>query len=320
MKRFHSLIALSSTMLCTLLLPNGVQAQTVFTAGSDPFSPYSYTVPAGVTNLYVQLWGAGGSAGFDPNANRSMVGGGGAYVAGILTVVPGDSFFIRPGFGGTFSLSGSALGGGFNGAYSSTIRPQVNFSSNYVTAGSGGGGGMDGVGGGGMSAFSTGGGAAGSPAASGGHDTLGGGDNTHQGGVGGANNTGGDGYTSTGNTIRVGHGGAGGQGGSSGGGGGYDTLTDTFGGGQGGSSLTLPGFTGQDAIGATPGGTTAPNYISGIGVGGFGSSANTATGGNGEIVITALSSAVPEPSTVALFLSLVGSMALGLKNRRLRRS
>lgn len=66
-------------------------------------------VPAGVTAVRVQLWGAGG-AGSSPG-----VGGAGAYIAGTLGVVEGETLRIIVGRGGTtssFGCSGDRLNQG----------------------------------------------------------------------------------------------------------------------------------------------------------------------------------------------------------------
>ena len=62
------------------------------------------TVPAGVTSLQVQMWGAGGAGG------SSVSGGAGAFVQGLLSVTPGMILTILVGNGG--SNSGSVIFGG----------------------------------------------------------------------------------------------------------------------------------------------------------------------------------------------------------------
>jgi hypothetical protein len=86
---------------------------------------YSFTIPAGVTSVRVQLWGGGGGGGGSTAAGNVGSGGaGGGYAEGIFTVSPGQALSIAIGAGGgptvtggTTSISGlptaiSATGGG----------------------------------------------------------------------------------------------------------------------------------------------------------------------------------------------------------------
>ncbi|WP_311202642.1 beta strand repeat-containing protein, partial [Flavobacterium soyae] len=72
---------------------------TVFNSSS------TYTVPAGVTSLQVECWGAGGGG-----SNRSGAaggGGGGAYTKGILTsLTTGQNLTVTVGTGGTIGVNG----------------------------------------------------------------------------------------------------------------------------------------------------------------------------------------------------------------------
>lgn len=65
------------------------------------FSP-SWTVPAGVTKLYVELWGGGGGGSKDAGA------GAGGYIMALINVTPGD---VLP-----YSIGTGGLGGGTSGA------------------------------------------------------------------------------------------------------------------------------------------------------------------------------------------------------------
>lgn len=73
-----------------------------------------WTVPEGVTTLYVELWGGAGGGGGgglqDKNAAGSGGGGGGtgAYIRTAIEVVPGDSYVIRIGKGGRAGDVGEA--------------------------------------------------------------------------------------------------------------------------------------------------------------------------------------------------------------------
>jgi len=108
----------------------------------DTVGQHEFTIPYGVSNLYVQLWGAGGGSG---NFNN---GGNGAYVSGYLSVTPGDSLQISVGEAGKFGKYDTFGGGGissngYSGGGRSAIR--INNATNdgtqdLVTAGGGGGG------------------------------------------------------------------------------------------------------------------------------------------------------------------------------------
>jgi hypothetical protein len=63
--------------------------------------PGSWTVPAGVTKIMVEIWGAGGGG------NTFAGGGGGGYVCSYFTVVPGNTI--------NFSIGAGGAGGGDNG-------------------------------------------------------------------------------------------------------------------------------------------------------------------------------------------------------------
>lgn len=85
----------------------------------------SYTVPAGVTYIKIEVWGGGGG-GFAASGKGGGGGGGGAYAIGYLTVTPGSSHTVTVGSGGAASSNGSAswfstsatlnAGGGLTGA------------------------------------------------------------------------------------------------------------------------------------------------------------------------------------------------------------
>ncbi len=81
-------------VLFLLLYANAGIAQTqTFTASG------TFTVPAGVTTVSVQCWGAGGGG---SNVSNNIVGGGGgggAYAGSTVTVVPGNSYNVVIGKG-----------------------------------------------------------------------------------------------------------------------------------------------------------------------------------------------------------------------------
>jgi len=72
---------------------------------------FSYTIPAGVTSITVEAWGAGGSGGnYEATiyGGASQGGGGGAYSSSTIAVNPGDVYSIAVGQGGASNPIGGA--------------------------------------------------------------------------------------------------------------------------------------------------------------------------------------------------------------------
>lgn len=94
--------------------------QTFTTSGS-------FLVPAGVTSIQVEAWGAGGSGGgFNNNSafGSSDGGGGGAYSRSLMTVTPGASYNYTVGAGGgSVAPAPWASAFGVNGGASSFTGP-----------------------------------------------------------------------------------------------------------------------------------------------------------------------------------------------------
>jgi hypothetical protein len=65
----------------------------------------TWTVPANVTSILVEVWGAGGGG------NILAGGGGGGYCRAHFTVAPGATVSYNAGTGGTGSISSSAVNG-----------------------------------------------------------------------------------------------------------------------------------------------------------------------------------------------------------------
>lgn len=108
----------------------------------------TFTPAAGVTKVYVEVWGAGGGGGGTSNATGAG-GGGGAYSAGFLTVTPSTGHTVTVGTGGTAGSSGGGTGG--TGGTSSFAGKSVTAQSTggaggvggaYNTYGAGGSGGV----------------------------------------------------------------------------------------------------------------------------------------------------------------------------------
>lgn len=236
-------------------------------------SMQTFTVPVGVTSLFVQAWGAqGGSGALGGNSVGGGPGGLGGYAEGFLAVTPGDVLNIFVGGQGATPLGG--FNGGGNGGTqnagggggSSDIRVGGTAEANRViTAGGGGGGGRGGC-----------------------HEGSG------TGGIGGAGGAGGGGIGQDGNDSPQSSGVAGG-----GKGGNFGSIQGAFGPAGIGCSgfLGNPGGTATTGSGATGGGgqsccCSSSNSIVGGGGGGGGqlggggggggSAGTTGCGGNSK--------------------------------------
>lgn len=123
---------------------NGISTNVVpiiFTSPKYFSSPgsYNWIVPPGVTNIYVEVWGAGGGS------NGSYLGGGGGYGYECFTVIPGTNYTIVVGAGTSYYNGGSSSFGslivsnggtaasGNSGGIGGTSNAQFN-----ITGGNGG--------------------------------------------------------------------------------------------------------------------------------------------------------------------------------------
>ncbi|WP_431123833.1 prealbumin-like fold domain-containing protein [Variovorax paradoxus] len=269
----------------------------------------TFTVPTGVTSVFIKAWGAGGGG---PNTSyypTQRGGGGGGFSSGTLAVTAGTALGVRVGEGGgvndastTYGGGGAggnaqataigASGGGLSGVFATTTYTQANA---RLIAGGGGG--------------SSPGADVGTPSAGGGGGASGRDDNVAASGrpgtqaAGGAAGTGGTcnlGAPTGGTALQGGNGGStnenqnegggGGGGGFFGGGGGLCQGTSPNGMGGGGSGYT-GGVTSpttavglnstSDNVGGAAATTGDAHYTAGIGTGGGGD----ASGGNGLVVI-----------------------------------
>lgn len=114
-------------------LMHGQQTVLSFTSNT------TFTVPAGVTSIKVECWGAGGKG---SNVSTSSTGtggggGGGAYASSLLCVVSGQNYTISIGAGGT----GATVNGGdtFFGNTTTVMAKGGKGLSNNVIIGAGGG-------------------------------------------------------------------------------------------------------------------------------------------------------------------------------------
>ena len=118
-----------STTTYYRMLSGGYDTNFVFTGSAQ-----SYTVPAGVDSVFMQVWGAEGGKGTDNSSNQSVRGGLGGYSEGQMPVVAGDVLYVYVGGAGQSSVgaANANLAGGFNGGGST---------GNNSHSGSGGGSG-----------------------------------------------------------------------------------------------------------------------------------------------------------------------------------
>jgi hypothetical protein len=120
-----------------LLVANNAFSQTTTTFTTSG----TWTCPAGVTSVQIEAWGAGGGGAGASSSSNLYSGGGGAggnYAKQTtITVVPGQTYTVTIGAGGTAGSTNSNAGFGGNGGTTSFISatPTTLLS---VTGGSGG--------------------------------------------------------------------------------------------------------------------------------------------------------------------------------------
>ena len=203
--------AIPGVLFLLLLLPavkSFGQSQTYTANGT-------FTVPAGVTSVNVQCWGAGGGGSDVDNNTVGGGGGGGAYAGSNVTVVPGTSYSIVVGMGGSAGVSGTnttfntttvvAAGGASAASSSPTGATGGAVSASVGTVRYGGGNGAAGIG------SNAGGGGGGAGSTGKGNDAInaaGGAAKNINGGAGGAGRTGQGGNGTDGSAYGGGGGGA----------------------------------------------------------------------------------------------------------------
>lgn len=127
-----------------LFLPLSFYGQTTVTLTSVGTS--SFTVPAGVTSLDVECWGAGGAGG-GTNGNASAAGGGGgggAYSKSTIAVTSGSTISYTIGAGGNGTTGNGANGGPTSFSTVSANGGHGGFQGNS-NIGAGGAGGIGGL-------------------------------------------------------------------------------------------------------------------------------------------------------------------------------
>lgn len=135
------------------------ESPTEFVGSNSTELNASFTVPAGITELQVALWGAGGGGAGATDANdtpqeESISGGGGGsggFIQTTIAVTPGDHFTVRigsPGIGGQAgqpSQSGSNGSGATLTGTNNTLIASGGQGAQGASGGSSGTGGTDGA-------------------------------------------------------------------------------------------------------------------------------------------------------------------------------
>lgn len=89
------------TLIGFMRLVNAQDQELFDSPGQDTFE-----VPDRVTELVIEVWGAGGAGGEVTERGASGGGGGGAYARTLVAVAPGDDLTVRVGAGGTPQTGG----------------------------------------------------------------------------------------------------------------------------------------------------------------------------------------------------------------------
>jgi hypothetical protein len=249
--------------------PVGTAADQFTAAGAQ-----TWTAPPGVTQVYAECWGSGGSGATGGTFTRGAGGGGGEYAAGFAAVTPGTTYNLTVGAGGA-SVSGVAANGNA-GASSLFTGDAVTVTGHGGGAGqskSSGGQGAGGTGSTNTTHFTGGAGGSAYPYSGGGGSSAGsattGNAGNGYGGAGTAPADGGGGGAGSGTGA-----GAGAAGSAPGGGGGGTSTSAASGAGAAGKvRLTYPGGA------PTNNGATA---VTGGGAGGAGGGSSNTTGSAGS--------------------------------------
>ncbi|HSF55854.1 MAG TPA: hypothetical protein VLA71_19020, partial [Algoriphagus sp.] len=106
-KLFQYIFKVSPMILGAGLVLGGMgeafgQNPRIFTTPGDG----TFIVPAGVTSITVEVWGAGGRGGSRTSNGEGGGGGGGAYSRSVIAVTPGQVFNYYVGFGSLTNQAG----------------------------------------------------------------------------------------------------------------------------------------------------------------------------------------------------------------------
>ena len=146
-RRWFTVLSVGSLLLTGLTFVPGLSSNassTYTTTFATPNTSNTFTVPAGVTELTVEIVGGAGGTGGDDGAGDQVAAG--QYVGrvtGTITVSPGQALGVYVGAGGGAGASGTGTGGGAGG-----LNPLSGFdggagghAGNSGSSGGGGGGG-----------------------------------------------------------------------------------------------------------------------------------------------------------------------------------
>jgi len=151
MKRYLYTLVFFTVML--LGFAENAFAQTFFPPTVGP-----WIVPAGVTSVDVYCWGGGGGGGGSTTGAQFANGGGGgggACALSTLTVIPGQSYTITIGAGGSAGIAGGGNGGAGGPTTFTGVGGTVTANGGAGGAGSAGGGGAHAGGAGGTTGTGT---------------------------------------------------------------------------------------------------------------------------------------------------------------------
>lgn len=104
---------------------------------------YSWIVPACASYICIEAWGGGGGSGGNSTSSSSFAGagGGGSYGQECFNVVPGTTYMVTVGAGGTAGASGGAGGNGGSSSVGSLIVAGGGIGGGANAGGAGGAGG-----------------------------------------------------------------------------------------------------------------------------------------------------------------------------------
>ena len=134
-------------------IPTGKTRVAFIPTGADQ----TWAVPAGITSIFVKMWGAGGGGGNSGGWVHGSRGGGGGHALGIIPVTAGETLYIVVGVAGQTNYAGGQTarygggGGMYNntdnryagsgGGYTGIFRTSITQANALMIAGGGGGGG-----------------------------------------------------------------------------------------------------------------------------------------------------------------------------------
>ncbi|WP_146260445.1 glycine-rich domain-containing protein, partial [Algoriphagus chordae] len=113
-----------------------VKGQCVITENTA--GVHTFIVPAGVTEITVETWGAGGRGGSRTNNGGSGGGGGGGYSRSIISVTPGETYSYTVGAGGAVGSINGGISRFYLGATDHVLaNGGIGTNNNSNTAGTG---------------------------------------------------------------------------------------------------------------------------------------------------------------------------------------